>query len=108
MKRISYMLIAIMILFASASAHAQKHGTNSTQDNACRGSWTLQYYGNWVVRNNAGIVLPLSPATTFYDCQKNQFVPSQDLNGFEVEIECLPASEKSNLPDVIKVFVFCR
>jgi hypothetical protein len=106
MKRIFCMLIAIMIIFTSA--HAQEQDTNSTQDNACEGSWILQYYGGWVVRNNEGTILPLSSATIFYDCQKNQFFPSQDLSGFDVEIECLHASEKSNLPDVTKVFFFCR
>jgi hypothetical protein len=106
MKRIFYMLIAIMIIFTSA--HAQEQDTNSTQDNACEGSWILQNYGGWVVRNNSGTILPISPSTIFIDCQKNQFFPSQESNGFEVEIECLQATEKSNLPDVTKVFFFCR
>lgn len=104
MKTIVCLIISAMLIVSTA--YAEDDAKN--QENLCAGTWTLQYYGDWSVRNADKLVLPLSQGTIFFDCQKNEFRPGQDLHGYEVEIECLRPNEPNNLPDVTKVFFICR
>lgn len=104
MKALFYLIISVMFIFNNAYAQ----DSDKVSINTCPGTWVLQYYGAWSVRNNDGTVLPLTPETVFFDCQKKEFRPSQDFHGNDVEIECLQNSTQTNLPNVNRVFFICR
>ena len=103
-----YIIIAFcMASFFSGFAYSEEISTNS-EKKLCPGVWILTHESGWAVRNDEGIILPLSPSTIVLGCQKNPIVLFPELAVAKAEILCEPSSIKYGLPDIISVTVICE
>jgi hypothetical protein len=96
-----------LIWFFLCAPLAFAEETNSTTFN-CAGTWILSNESGWVVRNEKGIILPLSHDTIVVGCAKKPIKLNRELSGRPVEIACQASTPDFALPNVTKVIIICK
>jgi hypothetical protein len=100
------LLLAICILLFTGVGYAEEGDTVS--NNACPGNWVLQKPSGWVVRNETGVILPLSAGTEILGCGQIPTSLSDDLTGASVSIVCAPSPVENGLPDIVSLRIICE
>lgn len=98
--------LAIFILIFAGIGNAEEGDTITST--ACPGNWVLEKSSGWVVRNDAGMVLPLTSGTEIFGCGRIPAPLSDDLSGASVDIICTPSPVENGLPDVISLTIVCE
>ena len=100
------LLLTICILIFTGIGYAEEGDRNI--ENACPGNWILEKPSGWVVRNEAGVILPLSAGTEILGCGQIPTSLSDDLTGVSVSIVCTPSPVENGLPDIVSLRIICE
>lgn len=100
------LLVTICILIFTGTAYAEEIDTNSTS--ICPGNWVLSKPSGWVVRNEEGMILPISAGTEILGCGKTPTFLTNDLAGVSVSIICAPSPVENGLPDIVSLTIVCN
>lgn len=111
---IKLILTLFFFVFFAGWAEAQEPSLNketdeiSLSESICPGNWVLSNTSGWIVRNEAGQILPLSARTIVLGCDGEPTSLYEDLSGSSVGIECTPADLKNGIPNVQTVKIWCK
>ena len=94
-----------VFFFLLCTSYAES--TNSTTV-TCNGDWVILNLDGWVVKNDSGVILPLSYNTTVIGCTKKPIKLYSELSGASVEINCMPSTVDSGLPNIKSVTIICK
>ena len=100
------LLLTICILIFTGVGYAEEGET--IENNVCPGNWVLQKPSGWVVRNEAGVILPLSTGTEILGCGQLPTSLSNELAGASVSIICTPSPVENGLPDIVSLRIVCE
>ena len=107
-------LTLLLFFVLTGWARAEKLNLNSetaeppVSESICPGSWTLSNLAGWVVRNEEGLILPLSANSAVFGCDGRPISLTPELSGTSASIECAPSSITNGLPDVLTVNIWCK
>ena len=101
----NFLLFFILILILNVPASANNSTTYATQ---CSGKWVLIDDSGWAVRNEEGIILPLSYDTVVLGCAKAPIKLKPKLSGASVEVTCKPSLQEFGMPSITKIIIICR
>lgn len=112
MHKFTLSLLLFFVLTGWARAEEQNF-TNGTAEPPvseiiCPGSWTLSNLAGWVVRNEEGLILPLSANSAVFGCDGRPISLTAELSGASVGIVCAPSGMANGLPDVLTVNIWCK
>lgn len=108
------MIAIIIFVFSCGLAHAEGQALDnatdeiSAMDSICPGNWVLSNLAGWSVRNEDGVILPLSVDTAVFGCDGKLIALNADLSGMKVGVECAPSGVEKGLPNVLTVNIWCR
>lgn len=111
MYKIALSLMLFVVLSGWSQAEEQnlnEQGETSVSENICPGTWTLSNLAGWVVRNENGLILPLSANSAVLGCDGRPTSLTAELSGASASIVCAPSSVANGLPDVLTVNVWCK
>lgn len=100
------LLLTICILIFTGVGHAEEGDTIA--NNVCPGNWVLEKPSGWVVRNEAGVILPLSAGTEILGCGQLPTSLSDELTGVSVNITCTPSPVENGMPDIVSLRIVCE
>lgn len=103
MKNLLYLLF--FILFCTPHALANETIPLTPK---CNGKWVLTDASGWAVRNEEGLILPLSYNTVVLGCAKTPINLKHQHSGKSVVITCSPSNLEFGLPTVTKVIIICK
>lgn len=105
MKKIALSFCLVLILFGTTQA--QEESSNSTES-VCPGTWILSNPSGWVIKNETGVILPLSASTVILGCNKTPIPLERDLAGSSVDVVCAPSPVENGLADIITITIVCK
>ncbi len=100
------LMLAICIFLFMGNVHAENLDTNTT--NICPGNWVLSKPSGWVVRNEQGLILPISATTEVLGCSQTPLPLTNELLGVSVSITCAPPNVENGLPDIKSLTIVCE
>jgi len=112
MSKAMVAIVIFLFLCGLAQAEGQELGNAtdemSAAESVCPGNWVLSNLAGWAVRNEDGLILPLSADTAVIGCDGKLIALAADLSGMKVGVECAPSAIANGLPNVLTVTIWCR
>ena len=102
------LLILLAILLGTSQPILSQEESFTDTNKICPGHWILSNEAGWYIKNEFGLILPLSGSTTVYGCAKQPIELTSDLAGPSVTTKCPKANAKNSMPDVLSITIIFR